>query len=224
MANYYKILGLRDFSSHEEVKIAYKKLSKKFHPDLNNGDEFFEELFKQIQNAYEILSDPKSKAIYDNKLDSNYPSNSTKTEEDEDTRSTQNTPTHYFTIGSPKDHVAKVQGTPSSISKFEILNKETWEYDYNTVEFKHGLVYQYNNFNGDLRVQLHPSSPTDRIEYFTVGSLKDVVIEVQGTPDSISKYESLNVETWKYGYSTIKFKSGRVDEYNNSSKNLKVQV
>ena len=43
MTNCYKILGVEDFASAEEVKTAYRKLSKKFHPDINEGDKFFEE-------------------------------------------------------------------------------------------------------------------------------------------------------------------------------------
>jgi curved DNA-binding protein CbpA len=57
MTNYYKILGVHDFASNSEIKTAYRKLSKKFHPDVNQGDKFFEERFKEIQSAYEFLCD-----------------------------------------------------------------------------------------------------------------------------------------------------------------------
>jgi len=49
MTNCYKVLGVKDFASPEEIKIAYRKLCKKFHPDVNDGDKFFEERFKEIQ-------------------------------------------------------------------------------------------------------------------------------------------------------------------------------
>ena len=58
MKDYYYILGLKENSSSEEIKKAYRKLSLKFHPDKNNGDEFFSERFKEIQQAYETLSNP----------------------------------------------------------------------------------------------------------------------------------------------------------------------
>ena len=46
MDNYYKILGVVNFASLDEIKMAYRKLSKKLHPDVNDGDKFFEEKFK----------------------------------------------------------------------------------------------------------------------------------------------------------------------------------
>jgi len=57
MTNYYKILGVQNFAPNSEIKSAYRKLSKKFHPDVNQGDKFFEERFKEIQFAYEFLCD-----------------------------------------------------------------------------------------------------------------------------------------------------------------------
>lgn len=68
MTNYYKILGVKDFATPQEIKIAYRKLSKKFHPDLNDGDKFFEEKFKELQNAYETLIDNSRREIYDKDL------------------------------------------------------------------------------------------------------------------------------------------------------------
>src|SRR5690606_32626321 len=52
----------------EEIKKAYRKLSLKFHPDKNDGDKFFEDRFKQINEAYETLSNPTKKGVYDKKL------------------------------------------------------------------------------------------------------------------------------------------------------------
>ncbi|MEO6668179.1 MAG: J domain-containing protein [Ferruginibacter sp.] len=68
MDNYYKIIGVKNFTSIDEIKIAYRKLSKKFHPDVNHGDEFFEEKFKELQFVYETLSDPNRRSIYDANL------------------------------------------------------------------------------------------------------------------------------------------------------------
>tara|TARA_R110001592_G_scaffold121046_3_gene326062 strand:+ start:1805 stop:2161 length:357 start_codon:yes stop_codon:yes gene_type:complete len=54
--DYYYILGLKKGATLEEIKQAYRKLSKKFHPDLNPNDKYFEDRFKDIQEAYEYLS------------------------------------------------------------------------------------------------------------------------------------------------------------------------
>jgi|GEM_PF-2321573 len=62
--DYFKVLGVSITATDEEIKTAYKKLSKKFHPDMNLGDKYFEERFKEVQEAYEVLIDPIKKAKY----------------------------------------------------------------------------------------------------------------------------------------------------------------
>ncbi|KDR95141.1 curved DNA-binding protein [Peptoclostridium litorale DSM 5388] len=64
--DYYKILGLEKNAKKEEIKKAYRKLAKKYHPDKNAGNKESEEKFKEINEAYEVLGDEKKKAKYDN--------------------------------------------------------------------------------------------------------------------------------------------------------------
>ena len=61
----YEALGLQKGASEEEIKKAYRKLAKKYHPDLNPGDKTAQEKMKEVNAAYEILSDPEKKARYD---------------------------------------------------------------------------------------------------------------------------------------------------------------
>ncbi|WP_322971517.1 J domain-containing protein [Faecalibacter sp. LW9] len=68
MKDYYYILGVKPNASNEEIKKAFRKLSLKFHPDKNDGDLFFQERFKDIQEAYEILSDLNKREEFDIKL------------------------------------------------------------------------------------------------------------------------------------------------------------
>lgn len=63
--NYYEILGLQKNATQEEIKLAYRKLSLKFHPDQNQGDTFLAEMFKKINEANEVLSNPEKRKNYD---------------------------------------------------------------------------------------------------------------------------------------------------------------
>jgi len=68
LKNYYQILGLNPNASAEEIKKAYRLYATKFHPDKQSNDKFFEEKFKEVKEAYDILSDEKKRADYDLKF------------------------------------------------------------------------------------------------------------------------------------------------------------
>src|SRR3954471_6555159 len=68
MANkrdYYEVLGLARSAGAEEIKKAYRKLAVQHHPDKNPGDKKAEERFKELSEAYEVLSDPQRRQMYD---------------------------------------------------------------------------------------------------------------------------------------------------------------
>ncbi|MCK5016209.1 MAG: molecular chaperone DnaJ [Candidatus Peribacteraceae bacterium] len=63
--DYYSILGIERNASSSDVKKAYRKLSKELHPDKHKGEKEAEQKFKEVNEAYEVLSDPKKKQMYD---------------------------------------------------------------------------------------------------------------------------------------------------------------
>jgi molecular chaperone DnaJ len=63
--DYYEILGVKKSASADDVRKAFRKLARKYHPDVNPGDKAAEEKFKALSEANEVLSDPKKRKIYD---------------------------------------------------------------------------------------------------------------------------------------------------------------
>lgn len=65
MKDYYEVLNVEKNANEDEIKRAYRTLAKKYHPDLNPNDDEAEHIFKEVSNAYEVLSDPTKRANYD---------------------------------------------------------------------------------------------------------------------------------------------------------------
>lgn len=63
--DYYEVLGLTKGADAAAIKKAYRKLAKKYHPDMNPGDAEAEKKFKEVTEAYTVLSDPEKKKLYD---------------------------------------------------------------------------------------------------------------------------------------------------------------
>lgn len=63
--DFYKILGVKRDAKPEEIKKAYRRLARKYHPDVNPGDKTAEDRFKQMSEAFDVLSDPKKRSVYD---------------------------------------------------------------------------------------------------------------------------------------------------------------
>ena len=63
--DYYSVLGVSRNASDKQIKQAYRKMARKYHPDVNSGDKAAEDTFKKVNEAYEVLSDPEKRKKYD---------------------------------------------------------------------------------------------------------------------------------------------------------------
>src|SRR5438270_7458489 len=63
--DYYQLLGVSRKADEKEIKAAYRKLARKYHPDVNPNDKTAEGRFKEVSAAYEVLSDPDKRKLYD---------------------------------------------------------------------------------------------------------------------------------------------------------------
>ena len=206
MINYYRILGLKDFASLEEIKTAYRKLSKKLHPDVNDGDKFFEERFVEIQQAYDVLSDRNKKIRYDNDLK----------------KAAGNIP-----VFEPHNF----QKYPANSSNFSNLNykkpkatvlKPNLSKQMNFVVVIILLLFSlfvYLLFR-DEQILLNAQNRQYRKDSFSIGSTKADVCEAQGNPTR--KYEYDTSEVWYYKGGAVIFNNDKVSEILNEDGTLKV--
>lgn len=68
LTNYYIVLGVKNTASLEQIKAAYRELAKKYHPDKNPGNKAAEDFFKEVQQAYAVLSNPEKRRKFDLKF------------------------------------------------------------------------------------------------------------------------------------------------------------
>ena len=123
------------------------------------------------------------------------------------------TTTRHFTVGSTRDEVLAAQGTPDRFTN------ELFRYGSSDIHFRNGRVVGWNNDFPRLNVAMLPAQQTPAptvTSRFAVGSTRDEVLAIQGTPDRFTQ------DSFHYGTSDIFFRNGRVVSWNNSFPRLKV--
>ena len=102
LKDYYEILGVTPKASPDEIREAYKKLAKAFHPDKHQGDAFFSEKFKSLQEAYNVLSDADKRKEYDTQFAEQLNAQANPTKKQAPSQATsQNTTQSYSVVDLP---------------------------------------------------------------------------------------------------------------------------
>lgn len=119
-----------------------------------------------------------------------------------------------FSIGSSQSEVYRIQGAPTRV------HGQTWVYGLSEVQFRDGLVTRYDNFDGSLLVSMPAGgeTPPESPEFFSLGSTQDEVLLVQGAPTRVDGGR------WYFGFSQVRFKDGRVEDFDNYFGNLRVRM
>jgi DnaJ-class molecular chaperone len=119
--NYYQLLDISNDASSDDIKKAYRLYAKKFHPDKHDGDKFFEERFKEVQEAYDVLSNSNEREAYDEKLFGKQTDLHQSPDNNEHSNSDDNDLKNNFSGG----YQHKTSETPEEKTKREIKEKRT---------------------------------------------------------------------------------------------------
>ena len=248
MVNAYKVLGLHNFATRKEIRLAYRSMSKQYHPDLHRGDEFYEEKFKEVQAAYAVLSDFGQRMELDTFLRrqsemavDDIPADVSPEPEDEYTgQATSSQPEEETSEGeaSVRSRSARKRRlnivlnvavvfciAVAAIYCMDRIKKETPGYvaDY----YDGGAKSETGSalFDGSEEPQMKDDNSYETKsggKSFSIHSTKEEVIDVQGEPTDIVKVSALKQEIWYYGMSSVTFDNNRVSEYANIAENLQV--
>lgn len=130
----------------------------------------------------------------------------------------------YWTIGSTRDKLFRMQGTPSRVVRYDYSKRELLYYGNNTVDLMDGKVTGYSNYDGTLRVFTPAVGTTGNDKAWSLDSTREDVFRIQGTPTQVVLDDAACSEVLTYGDSTIQVTNGFITGYDNLSNNLRVRV
>lgn len=169
MTKHYETLGLKPSASQEEIKNAYHKLSKKFHPDNNGGDEYFSEMFNGFKEAYEVLIDKENNSSYNGPNIINSDSNLKK--------STKDLSPKIILFESDKDSFEEGESIRLSWKTSNV--DEVIIKPFGTVNNSGTKVFKLKNYNKDtLSITLHATNKLIDETITKTINLKNNVIEL----------------------------------------------
>ncbi|NJN87549.1 MAG: hypothetical protein HC881_16100 [Leptolyngbyaceae cyanobacterium SL_7_1] len=131
----------------------------------------------------------------------------------------------YWTLGSSREQVVRLQGTPGRFTQEESLGKEFLQYGDSSVDITDGKVTGYANLDDALTVSVEPlaTPQTGSTNSWTIGSERSDVFSVQGTPTRVTEVSSC-VQILHYDDSIVQLRNGFVTEYHNFDDNLRVSL
>jgi hypothetical protein len=129
-------------------------------------------------------------------------------------------------VGSIKETVFQIQGTPSRVAQYDYSDQETLYYGNSTIDLSSGRVTGYDNRDRNLKVQMAPvlTAEDSHSPVWTTDSHREDVLRVQGTPTQVMLNASTCAETLYYGNSMVSLKNGFIAGYDNLDRNLRVQA
>ena len=221
--DYYEVLHLHPSAPAEVIEAAYRRLVRIYHPDVNQSPEAHD-LMVQLNLAYGILSDPEKRADYDRSREAQTSGPSHTPPSDSETgasgsgrpssgsssrgRTAHGPEPSFFTLGSSKAEVLRVQGSPTNRAPLGV-HREMWFYDSD--EFSSygawvnfgptGLVEGWGEWeDAKIRLKVHivPGTRVTSSSYFAVRGHRDEVARLQGTPRNLMVNDENDLETWEF--------------------------
>ena len=243
MINAYEVLGIRNFATQEEIRIAYRTMSKKYHPDLHQGDVYYEEKFKEVQAAYDALSNFERHMALDNYLRQISHEEAERQHHEQQSEafprdSSDETDTQTTKLFNGKKRIYTQRKHVKTVAiVFTVLILAGW----GIYSFK-GSFITTNRIVAHYNMELEPDNSltlpegsdhpegfdpvNDRVKdgglSFSIDATKDEVRKIQGDPDNIVEVNALNQVIWYYEMSSVTFDNGRVSEYANIGNNLQI--
>jgi hypothetical protein len=132
---------------------------------------------------------------------------------------------HLWATGSPRSELLQVQGDPTEAIRYDSTCKEILYYGESIVELNNGVVTKFEDVDRNLKVYANNLPvPDGTLSYWTLGSSREQVVRLEGTPGRFTQEESLGKEFLQYGESSIDITDGKVTGYVNVDNRLSVSV
>lgn len=135
MKTHYDVLGVNQSATQDQIKLAYRKLSKQHHPDISGGSKESERIFLEVQEAYKVLKDPAAREAYDARLHGTHTGSHSKNEDMKSSRERPKKGTQQFNMNDIERNFEHFFGfNPKTKETSSTLHKTTEKNPLDTTE------------------------------------------------------------------------------------------